>query len=327
MVSFFLCLFVLSACVVDVELPPRYAILYGVSEYTDSYNPDPRYNPYPNLNYSGRDAEALYDLLTLRGFDRENVILRQNSAATKAQLLEDIAALAARAEKDSLFLFYYSGHGGSGADFYYPPSGTEPYPQDAWDEYLIPYGSFDPAAPSSGLIKENMISDDELMLLIARMPSRQKVVVIDACNSGGFIGDSPGIDLVPPAYDGTNEGTPTGKAGKAFAKYFANAGEGDIPYTEAIVIAAAGEREVSWEAGAPYNHGIFTYYLLETPKKADKNGDGWVTVSEAYAHTRNSIAADWNREYRASYYYSREEWFFLPHISGGALDFALFPAD
>jgi hypothetical protein len=148
------------------------------------------------------------------------------------------------------------------------------------------------------------------MRMISRIPSRQKVVIIDACNSGGFIGDSPDVD--------TGGSTPAYSTGDAFSKYFANAGAGDIAYTEAIVISAAGERELSYEV-AGYNHGVFTYFLLQTPSRADRNGDGFVTASEAYYFTKNAIQSNWNPRNPTES--------FTPHISGGAMDFVLFEAD
>ena len=88
-------------------------------------------------------------------------------------------------------------------------------------------------------------------------------------------------------------------------------------------MAAAGERELSWEAGAPYGHGIFTYFLLQAPRRGDRNADGWVTVSEAYGYARDAIESEWNRALP-----SGSPYIFLPRVSGGPVDYALFePAD
>lgn len=291
-----------AGCALDMDLPERFAIVYGVADYigTDF-----------DLDYSDDDAQAMRDLFVRKGFPPGNVILRVDGVANRPQIEADMNTVRDTAGKDSLFVFYFSGHGAS-----MPSSGPEPAPQDAYDEYIYLH--------SSVSITDGGLSDDELMSLISRIPSRQKVVIIDTCNSGGFIGYSADVDMIPPAYDGSNMTSPLAAAGKAFVKYFANPQYGDIPYTEAIVITAAGEREVSWEAGG-FNHGVFTYFLLQSPRGADYNGDGYVTATEAYGYAADGIASVWNDGYMIGY--TREEWYFLPRISGGPMDFILFEAD
>jgi uncharacterized caspase-like protein len=276
----------LSACAPEVNLPEQYAIICGISDYPGTVN---------DLSYPEADAESMETLLMRKGYAQ--VLKKKNSEATIASLEASINAVAAAAGKDSFFLFYFSGHGGQRA-----LPGSEPGSQDGLNEYIYLY---DPGSVLAG-----GVSDDELMRMISRIPSRQKVVIIDACNSGGFIGDSPGVD--------TENSAPVYSAGEAFSKYFANVEAGDIAYTEAIVISAAGERELSWEA-LIYNHGVFTYFLLQTPGRADRNGDGFITASEAYYFTKNAIQRNWNPRNSTTA--------FTPHISGGAMDFVLFEAD
>jgi len=106
-------------------------------------------------------------------------------------------------------------------------------------------------------------------------------------------------------------------------KYFANVEEGDIPYTEAVVIAAGGSDELTFEADSDLNgnpidaHGILTYYLLKAPRNADKNNDGWITALELYRYVRERVGKDWNK-------YLSSEYVFLPRISGGPLDVVVF---
>jgi uncharacterized caspase-like protein len=259
-----------AACAQEVNLPAQYALVYG-SDYQGSV-------VGPPLGFPDDDAGAIADILDRKGY---NVQKRINAAATSAQLETDIGSLSGMAEKDSMFLFYFSGHGHSLGG----------------SEYIVFYDGV-------------LVSDNELMRIISRVPSRQKVVIIDACYSGGFIGDSPGVD--------TEGSSPVSSAAEAFSKYFANIRGGDIAYTEAIVLTAAGARELSWETGG-YNHGVFTYFLLQTPRKADANNDGFVTASEAYYFAKNAVVSAWNSQHPAESFY--------PHISGGAMDFVLFEAD
>ena len=82
---------------------------------------------------------------------------------------------------------------------------------------------------------------------------------------------------------------------------------------EPIILSAAGSAELSWESGI-YGHGIFTYYLLESAESGDKDMDGNVTVSEAYAYAESAIQSEWNPRHTA----------FLPHLSAGSRDIVLF---
>jgi hypothetical protein len=231
----------------------------------------------PVLGFPDDDARDFAAILSRKGYTVSGQI---NSEATSEQLESDIESLSGIG-KDGFFLFYFSGHGVS----------------QGGSQYIVFHdGAY--------------VSDNDLMRLISRVPSRQKVVIIDACNSGGFIGDSPGVD--------TENSSLVFSAPEAFSKYFANIQAGDIAYTEAIVITAAGEQDLSWEADA-YGHGIFTYFLLQTPGRADRNGDGCVTASEAYYFTQSAVVNNWNSRQPGRSFY--------PHISGGAMDFVLFEAD
>ena len=99
----------------------------------------------------------------------------------------------------------------------------------------------------------------------------------------------------------------------AVRKYLAGGGTEsiDVPSSEAIVIAAAGEQEDTYETDT-LGHGIFTYYLLNSPREADGNGDGFVTVGECVDYAATMIEAWWDSPS------------FVPRISGGPVDFVLF---
>ena len=56
-----------------------------------------------------------------------------------------------------------------------------------------------------------------------------------------------------------------------------------------MIISASGPNEVSLEL-PELGHGVFTYYLLEGLRgKADRNGDGVVTVSELYEYVEEQV--------------------------------------
>ncbi len=56
-----------------------------------------------------------------------------------------------------------------------------------------------------------------------------------------------------------------------------------------IILTASGANEVS-EEDEKLEHGVFTYYLLEGLRgKADIDGDGLVTVDEAYRYVSKRV--------------------------------------
>ena len=284
----------LSGCKLDMKYD-KYAIVYGVSDYL-------YLSP---LNYSDDDADAMNTLLTGQGY---SVTISKDNEATKAKLLSDIADVAASASKDDLFLFYFSGHGAPAS------TGPEPEGGDPFDEVIALYDSEYPPDLTTSL------SDDALVAAIQDIPCQKKVVILDSCNSGGFIGNELEADGEPSALVEGSESLAelAARAIRLYANF--DDSTADIPPWEAIVLSAAGEREFSYEYDLPYSHGVFTYYLLKAEREADANWDGWVTVTEAFAYTQKMIYRDWN------YGYGFPSAVFSPHVSGGPVDYVLFEA-
>jgi hypothetical protein len=284
----------LSACMLNAPYD-KYAIVYGVADYGGLLK---------TLAYPDDDADAMFLLLDAQGYA---VTIRKNDQATRANLLGDIDSVAAKADKDDLFLFYFSGHGG--------PTGTGPEAEggDRYDEWVSLYGSGYPPDLST------TFSDDALNAAFKIIPCRKKVIILDSCNSGGFIGNELEADGEPSSLVEGSESLAE-LAARAISLYANFDGSSaDIPPWEALVLSAAGEREESLE-GTYYGHGAFTYYLLEAERKGDANGDGYVTVTEAFAYTQKYIYRD--------YYLGRFVPYdvFSPHVSGGPVDYVLFKA-
>jgi hypothetical protein len=98
----------------------------------------------------------------------------------------------------------------------------------------------------------NYISDDELKAQLANLETEHLAVIFDACNSGGMEIDNP----------------------------------------HRAVLAASQENQNSWES-SELEHGVFTYYLIQAMLNpaSDTNGDGWLSVQEAYHYSLNPVAA------------------------------------
>jgi hypothetical protein len=213
----------------------------------------------------------------------------------------DRDTIAAVATIDDLFVFYFSGHGGqtiAGTN-----GGTENTPDsDSEEEYIALY--------DAGL------TDDELATLVRTIPCVRKVVILDACFSGGFIGNSLEADAIPPNYSEEGSNGLFGSLGNAIYLYanFQDYGS-DIPPGEALVIAASGEQDYAYETD---DNGVMTGYLLESATLGDLNRDGYITVSESYFYIYRNINKYFNKLYGPS------GDAFFPHVSGGPVDYVLF---
>ena len=316
-------LLLLSGCRTEVDLPQGYALIYGVADYSAA--------GLSSLNYTDDDARAMADLFYARGW---NVRLRIDEGAaggvpgsvsipdadvgpaTLTQLEADIAALTAEAAPNSRFLINISSHGLQAAS----EEGLEPAGSDGYQEWFFLYSDTPLTIPSSGTHASwegQVLQDDSLGVLLSRLPGNMKMVVVDACFSGGLIGDSPTVDPYPQAYQG-QEGTVN--LVTALNRYYNYDPRAYILAEEALVLAAAGERESSIELGGDINHGLFTYHFLQSPARADADGDGWVTFGEAADHGINGVLST-QGSYLSQYYY------YLPRLSGSGVDFVLFRAD
>ncbi len=171
---------------------------------------------------------------------------------TKAQIrssLEDLAKqitaemkAAGQTLSDDLVVIYFSGHGAKEGDHTY----LVPFDGKTTVERVHgePTGKWWIDDPST------CISDAEFVSWVSKIPSKNTVVIVDACNSGGI------------------------------AKQF----QGD----KYVVLASSEASELSW-SGEPDstvapNNGYFTKYFADAFKDSstDKNGDGSISFKEAF---------------------------------------------
>lgn len=290
------------------------ALIYGVTDY----------NLIRDLSLTRNDAAAMGELFESKGYE---VLLRIDNdngiPASLDQLKQDMAYVKETIQENENFVFYFSGHGGRHLDLYLQysdPPGTEGSGSDPDDEWLFLYESL--VSTQFEDWSETAVSDEMLADLIADIPTPRKVVIIDACNAAGFIGSSPDVDRIPADYEWNEKTVKSGIFSDAFSLYFSfpETEEVDIPSNNAYVLSASGEREFSWE-NSGIQHGIFTYYFLQSPELGDKNRDGAVTIDEIYNYTSERIISEWNSEMLNSDYH------YHPHITGGPVMFSLFPSD
>ncbi|MEM1117725.1 MAG: caspase family protein [Bacteroidota bacterium] len=144
--------------------PPAYdrivGLFVGISDYT-------RMGP---LRWTAQDAVEARDAMVRAGMAPGDGILLTDADATVANVRSAIDRLAASGNDRTLFVFFFSGHGGQ-----YARTGFQREDPDGLDESLEMYDA--------------EILDDELDALFARIPSSRQLIVLDACFSGGFAKD------------------------------------------------------------------------------------------------------------------------------------------
>jgi len=225
-------------------------------------------------------------------------------APTRDTLQNDLASLSGSIGSSDEFVFYFSGHGMQNAE--------------ATHEFFIPYGGVVEGPPGSYYGDEaGSVRDDEMgAFLTGSIDTPRRVVILDTCNSGGFIGNTLEVDTTPPTtlWKPVFSLSTIAKAIAAYASFTTDSSTGISAY-RAQVLSAAGSGESCYEDSG-YAHGVMTYFLLKTAGDGDLNGDGAVTVLEAFSIVKAGIEEDWNAENPGEA--------FTPHVSGGAVDFVLF---
>ena len=266
----------------------RRALIIGISDYQDLQIDD--------LTWPSSDANDMNILFKAQGWITSMIT---DAQATRSNIESEMSAFFADMNKNSTALIYYSGHGTLSNDGY------------SGDPALVPndfdFNTWTPLITAADL--SNLISDN--------IATKNVIVIVDSCYSGGFVSSRESSDVIPQSYIsyGTNSSVSALAALGQFGDLLAaNAAEKGL--LAPIVISAAGNSELSYETSALGN-GVFTNYLLEASTYGDANRDGFVTCTEAYTYAAKAIDRDWNRPNGSSVA-------FYPHISGGLRDLVLF---
>ncbi|MBN1895485.1 caspase family protein [bacterium] len=239
----------------------KYAVLIGINDYQH-----PRIQ---DLNYSEADARYLSQILVRYGrYKSRNIRLLLGAEASFANIKNEIFWLGETAGQDDDVFFYFSGHGTRIED-------TDGNEEDGMDEAFCPYET-DLDKPAT------VILDDEIGHWFTRIKSKQVLVVLDCCHSGGAAGrslendGSRGVDMA---------------AGKARSRGLINPDVNpyarDLTADNKFIITASDADEQSYE-NPKLGHGVFTYYLGEgIHGSADANHDREITALEMYHYTKS----------------------------------------
>ena len=219
------------------------------------------------------DAKLMNRVFAAQNFSAgkmKSVTVKEN--LKKAEFFEAIRQAYAGANENDISYFYYSGHG---------------YNKDGISYLCMveaPLGGNDPL----GL----WVSVNELRAALDQVPGT-KVLILDSCNSGGFIGKS--------ALDGSSSATPTTTG--AYSRDFVEtvmrefkteaASPNYLIGNEYKVLAASSENEFSYEDKLE-KLGKFTKILAEAAGKdgdlkADANGDNKASLEELYDYLDKNV--------------------------------------
>jgi len=174
---------------------------------------------------------------------------------TEQKIETEFEKLKNKMKKNDRFLFFFAGHG--------KKSGL------VVSDATIPFFEEDANKTKLGLYK-----------LVASLPAKHKLVILDSCYSGGFINER-GL-----GEERLTEGMSERELKEDLIKRNTEMG---VTY----VMAAAGENEKAIEVvdSDGYDHGVFSKYLVLGLKgKADLNDDGIITNIELKQYIEDRVA-------------------------------------
>ncbi len=200
-----------------------YAVVVGIGTYdamqTLRFTDDDAYQMYAFLK--SPEGGALAD---------DQVEILVDERATRVNIERALAQKLGQADADDIVVFYYSGHGVDG--------------------YFVPV-DFDGA--------NNLLSHQRVTQLLESSAAKHKLVLADACHSGGLLAARSSASSSARLYD-------------AFAKTRGGT----------ALMLSSHSTEVSLEA-QNLRSGVFSHYLLRGMKgEADANGNKVVTVKELH---------------------------------------------
>ncbi|MCC6585448.1 MAG: caspase family protein [Bryobacterales bacterium] len=209
------------------QRPSLYVISAGITNYRDN-------SLSRGVQFAAADAKAVAARLSEQAeglFGTVSIHPLTNEQVTAANLKVKIAELAPRIRPIDVFVLYLAGHGKAfDGDYHFIPWETR-YTNEA-------------------ALRAQSLDQERLRQLLAQIPARKTLLLLDTCNSGAFAGR--GIDE-KSAIDRLSK--VTGRA----------------------VLAASASEQMALEGYQ--GHGVFTYALLEGLLKA-AGPDGFVEVSK-----------------------------------------------
>lgn len=226
-------------------------LVVGINKYSNSSY---------NLNYAQPDAKSFADKLmetSERIFKSVNKIEIYDENATKQKIVEGFKSIAAKAQPQDVFVFFYAGHGSLDEENK-DKDGDSPF-------FFVPTDVTKLYGDTQQLLAKG-ISDDELKGYLTKIRSTKQIVLMDACHSGAAL---KGMKTRAIAGDE-----------KAMVQLARSSG--------VVMIASSGSKQYATEFDV-LKHGAFTYALLEALDGKNDNGDGKITVNELKFHMEERV--------------------------------------
>lgn len=228
------------------------ALLVGVGDYTH-----PRFAALPA---TVRDVQAIAALLAdpaRCGYPSDKVQVLTGPDATASNIRAALESLAQSTNSQSTVFLYFSGHGGRSLK------------DGLWRTYLCPRE----ANPDH--LDRTAISGDEFKALLAAIPARRLLVILDACHAAG-------VAEVKAA-----DGTVVWKAGLP-SDYYEVLSQG----TGRVIIASSKEDQFSY-VRSQGDLSLFTHHLLQAlGGAAAVRGDGVIRVLDVFHYVSEAVQAD-----------------------------------
>jgi len=250
----------------EIQIPDVYILSIGTSEF---------YNSDINLRFAAKDAKDIATGLQIaanRLFGKEKVHTylftsplskdeNMNNEEVSINTINTVfKSIAAEVSADDIVIVYLAGHGmnintqGDGGDFYY-------LTEDAHSTQVSAYS--DPA-----IREKELLSSNDLITILNKLPANKQVLIIDACHSGKAVENlmvkrdmsSSTIRALDRMRDRTGMHIITGSTADA----------------------------VSYESSR-YGQGILTYSLLEGLKGASLKEDKFVDVMKWFQTAKERV--------------------------------------
>ncbi len=235
-----------------VKMKPNgnhYAIVIGIEEYREKL---------PRAEFASEDARLVAEyLVNALGVPEENLVILTNGKASKSDLEKYFQRwLPNNVTGESEVFIYFSGHGAP------DPSGN--------DAYLVPYDG-DPT-----YISETGYPLHKLYDVLAGLPSKRNLVILDSCFSGAGNRSVMAKGLRPLVVTAANQEL--------------------IGRNTAVLSASAGNQVSS--SYLEKGHGLLTYFVLKGLKEeAVLNQGGRIDLERLYPYVRRNVELTARKKY------------------------------
>jgi hypothetical protein len=226
-----------------------YAVVIGIQQYREKL---------PKADFADRDAKLVAEYLTkVLGYPEENVVVRLNDRAAKADLEKYFESwLPNNVEKDSTVFVYYSGHG-------------TPNTKNG-EAYLVPYDG-DPT-----FIDKTGYSLKRLYEQLDKLPAKEVIVMLDSCFSGQGGRSVLAKGAKPMVLSMENSIAGTGKS---------------------VVLAASGGDQISTAYEEKGHGLLTYFFLKGLQGEGDTNKDGVIELEELYRYVKPQVQRIARKQY------------------------------